>query len=97
MAEIVCTNQKASPAAKGQAITVTLNGSDSLSQLPQLTVGDACTIDSSTALGYVYSIDHYGHSFMVAPVRPEVTLGTSTAPGGTNIFDVADSVTIVTS
>ena len=94
MAEIVCTNRVASPAAKGQAIKVTLNGADALSQLPQLTIGDTCIIDSSTAEGVIYSIDEYGHSFMVTPARPEVALGTSTDPGGTNIFDINDSVTV---
>lgn len=94
MAEIVCTNTVASPAAKGQAIKVTLSGDDALTQLSQLSVGDTCIIDSSTAEGVIYSIDEYGNSFLVTPTRPEVALGTATVAGGSNIFDVGDSLTI---
>ncbi len=95
MAEIVCTNRKASPAYKGQAIIVTLNGDDAISELPQLTEGDPCVIDSSTATGTVYSIDLYGHSFKVKPDKPEQWLGTGTAPDtAKNTFDVNDSVTV---
>lgn len=94
MATITCTNRVAYPAAKGQAIRVTLNGADSLTQLSQLIEGQFVNIDSSGADGTVLSIDNYGHSFMVAPVRPEVALGSGTAPGATNIFDVSDTVTV---
>jgi hypothetical protein len=94
MATITCTNQKASPAAKGQAIVVTLDNANSLTQLPQLVKGQFVNIDSSGADGTVYSIDNFGHSFMVKPIRPEVALGTGTVAGATNIFDVADTVTV---
>lgn len=98
MAEIVCTNQKASSAYKGQQIIVTLTGSDAITQLPLLAIGDACTIDSSTALGTVSSIDLFGHSFKVKPNRPEQRLGTgATIAGAKASFDVNDSVTVVTS
>lgn len=96
MAEITCTNTKVSPAWKGTAIIVTLSGADAITQLPQLSIGDACTIDSSTALGKVYSIDLYGHSFKVIPNHPEQWLGTGTHPDtAKNTFDINDSVTVV--
>ena len=94
MAELVCTNIVAAPAAKGQAVKVTLNGDDALDILPQLAVGNTAILDSSTAEGVVYSVDLYGHSFMVKPSRPEVALGTAATPGNSNIFDVGDSFTV---
>ncbi len=98
MAEIVCTNQKASPAFRGQEIVVTLTGDDSIEQLPQLTIGDGCVIDSSTATGTIASVDLYGHSFKVKPDRPEQRLGTgSTIEEAKASFDVNDSVTVTIS
>jgi hypothetical protein len=95
MAEIVCTNRKASSAFRGQEIIVTLNHADSVSQLSQLTIGDPCVIDSSTATGTVASIDLYGHSFKVKPDRPEQRLGTGTTIAEAKAtFDVDDSVTV---
>lgn len=98
MAEIVCTNQEASAAYKGQQIIVTLTGSDAIAQLHLLAVGNVCTIDSSTATGTVGSIDLFGHSFKVKPDRPELRLGTGTSPQTAKCsFDINDSVTVVTS
>lgn len=95
MADIVCTNQKASSAFRGQEIIVTLNQADADSQLPQLTIGDGCIIDSSAATGTVASIDLYGHSFKIKPDRPEQRLGTGASPEDAKAsFDVNDSVTV---
>lgn len=97
MAEIVCSNVKASAAYRGQEITVTLSQDDSVEQLPLLTKGDGCVIDSSSATGTVASIDLYGHSFKVKPDRPEQRLGTGdTIAEAKASFDVSDSVTVTT-
>lgn len=97
MAELVCTNAKVSPAAKGTAVTVTLNGDDALDILPQLEPGQGAILDSSTATCTVYSVDYYGHSFKVVPNRPEQSLGTGAFPEtAKNTFDIGDSVTVTT-
>lgn len=66
---IALTNQTASQAYQGQSVKVFLNQTDSL-QLPNLTVGQLCTITSSSNVGYISSIDLYGTSFMVTPKYP---------------------------
>lgn len=94
MAEIVCLNTVPCPAYRGQAIVITLSGDDAL---PQLTVGDGCIVDSSTATGVIASIDAKGRSFKVKPDKPEQWLGTGTAPEtAKNTFDIGDSVTVTT-
>lgn len=71
MATINCTNRTAAPALRGQGVKVTLNGPESLSVLPVLSVGDSCTISSSSKTGLIHSIDEYGHSFIVTPTLPQ--------------------------
>lgn len=94
MATIVCVNRVAASAFRGEAALCTLNGSDSVTQIPQLIEGQQCIITSSGAKGTVTRIDTFGHTFNVKPNRPEQTLGTGTAPNLTNTFAVNDSVTV---
>jgi hypothetical protein len=65
------TNQLASPALKGSAVLVTLNSAESLSKLPQIVAGYKATMGSSANVGYVSSVDIYGHSFEVSPANPD--------------------------
>lgn len=66
---IALTNRIASQAYRGESVQVFLNQTDSL-QLANLTVGQLCTITSSSNVGYISSIDLYGISFMVTPKYP---------------------------
>lgn len=63
---IAVTNRTASQAYRGESVKVFLDQTDSL-QLGNLTVGQLCTITSSSNVGYISNIDLYGTSFMVTP------------------------------
>jgi hypothetical protein len=65
------TNQKSSPALRGGAALVTLNGTEAVSKLPQIAVGYKATMGSSSNVGYVSSVDPYGYSFEVTPRNPD--------------------------
>ena len=65
------TNQIASPALKGAAVVVSLNGTETVSKLPLIQVGYKATMGSTTNVGYVSSADIYGHSFEVSPANPD--------------------------
>lgn len=67
---INATNIRASQALRGEGVQITLSAAESLSVLPTLTVGDKCTISSSSKIGYINRIDTYGKSFLVEPESP---------------------------
>ncbi len=77
----MATNQKASSALRGCDTLVTLNGSEALSVLPTVTLGQQATISSSSAVGYVSWIDSYGYSFKITPKTPALNLASSSTPG----------------
>lgn len=70
MATTTAVNQNASPAFRGQAAIVTLNGSDTLTKLGGLKIGDQCVISSSSNVGYIAEIDSLGTTFKVVPAQP---------------------------
>lgn len=65
------TNQISSPALSGGAAVVSLNGTETISKLPQIVIGYKATMGSSANVGYVSSVDAYGHSFEVTPRNPD--------------------------
>jgi hypothetical protein len=60
-------NQAAYQALRGQCVKVTLNGTETVSKLPFITVGTKATIGSTGNVGYVSQVDTYGSSFKVRP------------------------------
>lgn len=84
------TNQTASVALRGQAVTVTLNPSDALSALPNITLGEKATVGSTSLVGYVSSIDSLGMSFKVSPRNPDLRWD-STATG---YLSVSETITL---
>ncbi len=63
------TNIKDSQAYQGESVTVFLAQSD-VSKLAALTLGQLCTVGSSSLTGYISYIDVYGTSFSVKPKYP---------------------------
>lgn len=85
------TNQTASSALRGENPTVTLNASDATNVLPTLTVGQKCTISSSSKVGYISEIPFNGNIFLVRPVDMGAKFD-STSPG---ILAAAETITIL--
>lgn len=67
---ISVTNQKAYQSLNGQAVLVTLNGTDS-AQLSNISEGQLCTNASSNKTGLVHRVDTYGTSFWINPIQPD--------------------------
>jgi len=88
----MATNQKDAQAAKGQSVIVTLNAAEQASVLPNLTIGQKCTIASSSKIGYIDSIDYAGTSFEVQPVNMASYFDSATTPGK---LLAAETITIV--
>lgn len=63
------TNTKTAQAQKGQNVIFTLSGSDAITYLPDLTIGQECELDSNGKLGYISEIDLAGISFKIKPVN----------------------------
>lgn len=68
------TNRKASQSLKGQAVTVTLDATDS-AQLENFSEGMLCTHDQSGRTGTIHRVDYFGHSFLVNPIQPDKEFG----------------------
>lgn len=83
------TNRVAAPALRGQAVKVTLDSTDA-ANLANFTVGQTCTCGSTSKVGYIYSIDVYGMSFLVTPNTPDAKFD-STATG---ILSVSETISI---
>jgi hypothetical protein len=64
------TNQKDSQALRGEAVLVTLNGSDS-ANLYKLQVGQLATNTGNSKTGTIAKVDVYGHSFLINPIQPD--------------------------
>lgn len=87
MPTINFTNQVASQALRGQNVVVSLDATES-ADLSQLEVGMECQEDAFSTIGYIYSIDLYGHSFEVAPAQPNLVFGGEGYLPATAIIDV---------
>lgn len=83
-------NQKASPALRGQCVVVTLTQAAADAYISTLAVGTLCTA-ASTKVGYVDSVDRYGHSFEVRPQYPFGLFDSTASPG---ILALNEAITI---
>lgn len=68
------TNIKASQSLKGQAVLVTLSGSES-AELANFSQGMLVTADATGRTGTIHRVDTYGHSFLVNPIQPDKEFG----------------------
>ena len=78
---ISVTNQRASQALNGQSVRVTLDSSDSLTYLSEISEGMPVQVQSSNVYGTVGKVDYYGNSFQVTPYMPTGNLASSSTPG----------------
>ncbi len=83
------TNRKVSTANRGSAVIVTLDATDA-AKLPDMTIGQAATVGSTSKVGYISSIDLYGTSFKVIPKTPDARWD-STA---TALLSVSEVITL---
>lgn len=74
------TNINASTALRGEGVNVTLSSTETVTKLPNVTVGQKATVSSTSKVGYVASVDYYGNSFIVNPANPDLRFD-STASG----------------
>lgn len=86
------TNRVASSALRGESVIVTLDSTETLSKLPNVTVGQQATLGSSSLVGYVESVDTYGNSFKIATKTPATNLASSSTPG---VLAVDEVITLV--
>jgi hypothetical protein len=68
------TNRLASQSLKGQAVIVTLDGTDS-AQLENFSEGQLVTADATGRTGTIHRVDYFGHSFSVNPIQPDREFG----------------------
>lgn len=68
---IQITNIYSYPANRGSAVWATLGASESVNKLPSIYGGLKATMGSSSNVGYVGSVDIYGHSFQIIPRNPD--------------------------
>lgn len=81
MATINVTAVTASQSLRGQDVVVHLGSTDILTKLPQIEVGQACVIDSSSYTGNVSSVDSFGSSFKITPTMPDGNLSSDSTKG----------------
>jgi hypothetical protein len=74
MAQITTTNREASQALNGQAVIVTLDGTDS-ANLSSFDKGDRCRHEQSGIYGLIHKVDYEGTSFSVNPLQPNLAFG----------------------
>jgi len=74
------TNQRESQSLDGQSAIVLLNAADA-AKLSQISVGQACVLDSNAKAGAVCSVDQYGHTFKMNPRQPNFNLASDSTPG----------------
>lgn len=84
-------NQKASQSLRGEAVLVTVLGSD-LDDLQLISKGMLATNSSSSKTGTVGMVDYFGSSFQVIPIQPDRTFESS----GTYGYLAASETVIVT-
>ena len=73
-------NAKASPALRGQSVTITLD--PAVDGYPEATwINAAVSVDSSSKTGTITSIDINGVSFKVTPVQPNLRFDSASTPG----------------
>lgn len=70
MATVQVTNRVTQQALKAQCVRVILDTTETVNDLPLLSVGDPVTVDIYNVYGLIQTIDVYGNSFQVAPIYP---------------------------
>ena len=85
------TNRFLANALRGQSVIVTVDSTEAVTKLPNITVGQQATIGSSSRVGYVESVDLYGMSYKVTPKTPNARFD-STALG---FLSVSEVITLV--
>lgn len=90
MPTVSFTNQKASQALRGQNVIVTI---DSIYQanLTSLSPGQSCSISGVAVYGIVSSVDNYGISFEVSPLKPNLDFASPLLPG---YLDVNETIIV---
>ena len=83
------TNRTASSALKGENPTVSLDRSDTDNVLPNITVGQTCTITGNT--GLVAEVFSGGNKFKIKPNNMGARFDSSTTPG---ILSAGEVITI---
>lgn len=68
------SNRKASQALRGEAVLVTLDGTDS-ANLDLLSEGQVCFANTAGVYGTINRVDYYGNSFSVNPIQPDRSFG----------------------
>lgn len=66
---------------RGMSALVTLGEDESPAIIPTLELGQQCTIDSSSEVGFIDWIDSYGCSFSIKPRRMVDALNSENVPG----------------
>jgi len=87
MATQQVTNRRESQALNGQAVVVTLDGTDA-AFLDSFSEGMSCTHDSTGKTGTIHSVDYFGNSFKVSPIQMNKDFGIY------GYLNVSDTVTI---
>jgi len=88
MASIVTV--ASSPALNGQCTRVFMSGANAITYLSTLSLGQVCTLSSSSKTGTIKSIDLYGTSFLVRPTTDTTRFDSSSTPG---VLVLGDTVT----
>ena len=70
MATITVTNTVTQQALKAQSVRVILSQAETVSKLPQISVGNPVSVNGYSSQGLVNSVDVYGNSFTVLPTYP---------------------------
>ena len=78
---IQVTNRVAHQALRGQSVTVTLDSTEALNDLPLLSVGLQAGIVSTGYLGLISRIDEFGNTFDIKPLMPSDNLSSTSTPG----------------
>lgn len=85
------TNQLASQSLNGQAVIVTVNGTDA-ANLYKLREGQLATNLTSNKTGTVHSVDVYGTSFRIMPIQPDKNF--DSAPTVYGYLRASETVTV---
>jgi hypothetical protein len=70
MATLEVTNTVTQQALKAQAVRVILDQTETVNDLPSISVGQSVYVNVYNIYGIVSSVDSLGNSFQVSPVYP---------------------------
>lgn len=84
------TNQVTASALRGENVQVTLNWTDAIANMANLSVGGKAGVVSSGKIGYISEIDTLGLIINIRPAQPDGRFDSLSTPG---ILSSADLVT----